>query len=376
MKFTVSVKPLKNVTSQGIIPANISNFYQRSTVLQITATQDTLKLNVEASSIKTRMTLRGSGDEETPRSVMVDCLKFKKLIDSIDSDVLTLEFIPGGLYVHSGRSKFAIAQVMDTNDATLNEPDDSLVSESEVTINSEAWKFVKEHQMYAISNSEKRPVYKNVWVGENKEIIIGDMDLSLFTFSRYGEFESSCLLPPTLVNLFISIPEGSTISKCGRDYLLRIETDSYSMLTQFTPKYEDDAAVGSYSSQIILGTLNHPDKFVTVDTSAILKFINQTAIVNQADTGKITEFTIADGVLTLTNRSSSCSMEVGVSDISYTVKFATVFLKNVLSNLDGDKVNIAPVIRNIPDSTGAPVPTPVGCIFWTDNLTTMLAGQG
>ena len=119
MKFTVSSKALKNVTSLGIIKANISQFYYRSNVAQITATQDALKINIEASGIMTEMTLKGSGDEDTTKSVMIECAKFKNLIDSIDNDIITLEFIEGGIYVHAGRSKFAIPQLMDTNDEVL-----------------------------------------------------------------------------------------------------------------------------------------------------------------------------------------------------------------------------------------------------------------
>jgi hypothetical protein len=138
------------------------------------------------------------------------------------------------------------------------------------------------------------------------------------------------------------------------------------MVTEFLPKYEDDEAVGSYNAQIILGMLNHPDNYITVDTTPIIKFINQTSIITQADMNKITDFTINDGKLTLTNKSSSYSMDVN-SDKSYTVKFATEFFKSVLANMDADKVNIAPMTRG--DMT-------IGCIFWTDTLTTVLAGQG
>ena len=80
MRFTVSTKPLKNVTDLGIIKANISKFYYRSNIVQITATRDTLKLNIEASGIKSRMTLSGSGDSDTAASVLVECAKFKNLI--------------------------------------------------------------------------------------------------------------------------------------------------------------------------------------------------------------------------------------------------------------------------------------------------------
>ena len=366
MKFVVSTKPLKNVTNLGIIKANVSKFFYRSSIVQITASRDTLKLNVEASGIKTRMTLKGSGDQDEPVSIMVDCLKFKNLIDSIDTDVISLEFVEGGMFVHAGTSKFAISQTLDVNDVQLDEPVDQYTATSTAVIKSEDWQFIKDHQMFAISSSENHPVYRNAWVGGEDGIIVGDFDSSLFTYSKRCNFENTCLLPPSLINLFISIPEGSTVSKIDRNYVLSIDTDSYSMVTEFLPKYEDDEAVGSYNAQIILGMLNHPDNYITVDTTPIIKFINQTSIITQADMNKITDFTINDGKLTLTNKSSSYSMDVN-SDKSYTVKFATEFFKSVLANMDADKVNIAPMTRG--DMT-------IGCIFWTDTLTTVLAGQG
>ena len=122
MKFTVNSKPLKNVTNLGIIKANVSKYFYRSNLVQITASRDTLKLNIEASGIKTKMTLKGSGDEDNTKSIIVDCLTFKNLIDSIDTDVISIEFIDGGIYVHAGTSKFAISQTLDVNDVQLDEP--------------------------------------------------------------------------------------------------------------------------------------------------------------------------------------------------------------------------------------------------------------
>jgi hypothetical protein len=376
MKFTVSTAPLKNVMNLGIIKSNISKFYYRSNIVQITADRDTLKLNIEAASIKTRMTLRGSGDEDAVRTVMVECLKFKNLIDSIDSEIVSLEFIDGGLYVHTGTSKFAISQIIDANDAQLDEPVDNFDTANTITITSSDWQFINDHQMFAISTSEKRPVYKNVWVGSDNAAIVGDFDASLFTYSKHGNFDSSCLIPPTLINLFTSIPEGSTIAKIDKNYVLNIETDNYSMVTEFTPKYEDDETVGSYNSEIILNILKHPENFITLDINPIIKFINQTAIVNQSDAGKITDFILGDGKLLLNNRSNSYSTEVD-TDASYTVKFATAYLKSVLSNLDDDKVNVAPMKRTVPGANGQPATEiTIGCIFWTDDLTIVLAGQG
>ena len=219
--------------------------------------------------------------------------------------------------------------------------------------------------MYAIATSDNHPVYMNVWVGQNKEVIVGDYDSSLFTYSKQGDFDSTCLFPASIINLLASIPSGSTVSKIDRNYVLNISTDSYSMVTEFTPKYEDDESVGSYNSQIILGMLKHPDSYITVDVAPIAKFLNQSAILRQSDLDKVIDFTISDGILQLVNKASSCTIQVDSAD-SYSVKFSADYLKSVLSGLDAETINIAPMKQ------GERV---IGGIFWTDSLTTLLAGM-
>ena len=375
MKFTVNTKPLKNVTDLGIIKANISKFYYRSNIVQITASRDTLKINIEAANIKTRMTLKGSGDEDTTTSVMIDCSTFKNLIDSIETDVIQFEFIDGGLYVHAGTSKFAISQTLDVNDVQLSEPVDDYNASTAISIKPDNWQFIKNHQMYAISSSNQHPVYTNVWVDKDKDVIVGDFDSSLFTYSKRGDFDTTCLFPTSLINLFTSIPEGSTVSKIDRNYVLDISTDSYSMITEFMPKYEDDDAVGSYNSEIILGMLKHPDNFITVDVGPITKFINQASILAHSEMDRILDFSISDNKLVLTNKASSYTVDVTAGTAApYTVKFLTDLFKNVLNNLDSDKINIAPMTR-VEQVGEDQVNKVIGCIFWTDNLTTLLAGQ-
>jgi len=366
MKFTVSTQPLKSVTDLGIIKANISKFFYRSNIVQITASRDTLKLNIEASGIKTRMTLTGSGDEDTTASTMIDCAKFKNLIDSIDNDILTIEFIEGGIYIHAGTSKFAISQIVDVNDVQLDEPITEFNSENTVTINPADWQFIKDHQMYALAKSETHPVYKNVWVGKNKDTLVGDYDASLFTYSTYGNFGDTCLFPASLINLFTSIPEGSTVVKVDKNYVLNISTDNYSMITEITPKYEDDEAVGSYNSEIILNMLKHPDNYITINTLPISKFINQTTMLKQSNMDNTINFSLNEGELTLSDRTNSYVTDATIGD-SYTVKFSVDLFKSVLANFDTDTINVAPMMRG---------ENAIGCIFWSDTLTMLLAGQG
>lgn len=373
MKFTVNTKPLKNVTSLGIIKANISNYYYRSGVIQITASRDTLVLNIEASGIKTKMTLRGSGDEDRTVATIVDCAKFKQLIDSIDSAVLSIEFIDGGIYVKAGNSKFTIPQTLDVNDVQLDEPTSDYVSDSTVAIKPAEWQFVKDHQMYALSKSKEHPVYTNVWIGADGKVIVGDIDLGRFTYSHQGTFDTTCLLPASLINLLTSIPENSLVSKAGKSYLLSVETDSYTMVTEFTPKYEDDEAVGSYNSNIILSRMSHPESFITINVDPIIKFINQTSILNQSDLDKILDFVVADNNLTLSNRIGSYSTEANTAS-DFSIKFDLDLFKGVISNFDSDEIHLAPMFGSGTDDNGNNIQIPVGCIFWTEDITTILAG--
>ena len=365
MKFTLSTKPLKNVIGLGIIKANISKYYYRSNVVQLTASRDTLKINIEASGIKTKMVLRGSGDTDTVVSTIVECVKFKSLIDSIDADIITLEFISGGIYVHAGHSSFSIPQLLDTDDVQLDEPDSEYTSAGTLTVNPDDWQFIHDHQMYALASSEDHPVYTNVWVSKDKDVLTGDMKNSWFTYSKCGGFDTTCLLPASLINLLTSIPKGSTITKSGDSYILDIQTDSYSMVSEFLPKYESDDSVGSYNSEIILSKLVHPESYITVGVTTILKFINQANILKSSDKDSALEFILGDETLLLKTSSGSYSMDVDTLE-SYEVNFKLELFKSVISNFDADKINISPIWNG--DSA-------VGCIFWTDRLTVMLAGQ-
>lgn len=373
MRFTVSTKPLKNVIKLGIIKANISNYYHRSTVVQITANRDTLKLNIEASGIKTCMTLKGSGDEDTTAITIVDCLMFKNLIDSIDSDILTIEFIDGGIYIYAGTSKFALSQVLDANDVQLNEPTDIREAQSTVIMHPEDWQFVKDHQLYALADNQDQPIYTNVWVGSNHEVITGDVKVERFTYSKKGSFDSQCLLTPSLINLFTSIPGGSVVSRVGKNYILSIETDSYSLLTDFLPKYESDAGVGSYNADIFLGIMAHPDSCVTLDLTPINKFLKQTSILGNSERARLFTLSIGDGKLTLSNESSSYSVDV-VTEDSYSIQFSIDLLRGALASFDSDRIHIAPTrsesyAEDIQDSN------PTGCIMWTDELTVVLSAE-
>ena len=366
MKFVVSTKPLKNATALGIIKSNITKLYYRSGLIQIKMNETTLILNIEAASIKTMMQLSGSGSGEGDNAIIVDCTVFKKLIDSIDADVITLSIENASLMISAGTSRFTLPQILDVNEVQLSEPIAEYSNADEITINSADWKFVSEHQTFALANYDKTnyPVYTNIWVGPDHDVLTGDFELSLFTHSKKGNFDSSCLLPVSLINLFATIPEGSKIIKVDRNYLINISTDAYDIITEFAPKYEDDPAVGSYNSNIFFGVLAKPENNFTISIAPIIKFINQISLLSLGEFDKVITFAVKDNVLTVSNNSNEYSMDIECSE-NYVINFKLDYLKSVLSNFDTDTINVGNVVRD---------GKTIGCNFWSDNLTILLAG--
>ena len=265
--------------------------------------------------------------------------------------------------------------MLDVNDVQLTEPIDNYSTTGSITIRPSDWQFVKDHQLYAVSASETRPVYKNVWVSDKKDVVTGDMDRGLFTYSKACDFGSTCLLPASLVNLFTTIPEGATITKADRDYILDIEADSYKMITQFTPRYEDDESIGSYHAEIVMDKFKHPDEHIILDIVPMVKFINQNAILANSDKDKVLGFAVDNGTLTLSTPSNSYSMPADTTK-NYSIYFDIEFIKPLLASFDTDKINMAPMSRMAEDDDGKQFEQVYGLSFWSDTLTMVLAGKG
>ena len=366
MKFTLSTKPLQNAVDLGIIKENISKFNQKSCLAQITATRETLRINIEAPSIYTEISLKGSGDSDTAETIFVDCSLLRQLIDSFDKDVTSLDFVEGGIVLHSGSSKFTLPKLLDSSNLSLNRPASTSDTDS-IELKSGDWKFVKDHQMFAISIWMIHPVYTKVWIGEDGKVIVGDIDNVIFTLSNKSNLGSTCLLNPTISNLFTNLPEGSKIKKIDNSYILMVETDGYTLTSQFIPEYETDEGVGSYNSEAILGTLNKPENYIEVDVAPVIKFLNQADIVATAqDTS--TSFKVEGDILTLSRGSGDLKMNVNkVGQIdNYLGDFKSTFFKSIFSSMDSDKIKIGPVYNEDELS---------GSLFWTDNLSVVLAFQ-
>lgn len=366
MKFTVSTKPLQNAIDLGIIKENISKFNQKSCLAQITASRENLRINIEAPSIYTEIVLRGSGDSDTEETIFVDCSLLRQLIDSFDKDITSIEYVEGGIILHSGSSKFTLPKLIEANNLSLNRPTTTDAVDS-IELKSSDWKFVKEHQMFAISIWMIHPVYTKVWIGEDGKVIVGDIDNVIFTLSNKSNLGSTCLLNPTIINLFTNLPEGSRIKKVDNSYLLSVTTDGYKLTSQFIPEYETDEGVGSYNSEAILTTLTKPESFIEVDVAPIIKFLNQADIVATAqDTS--TSFKVENSILTLNRGSGDFKLDIAQTGElnNYAGDFKSTFFKSIFSSIDSDRIKIGPVYNEGELS---------GSLFWTDNLAIVLAFQ-
>ena len=365
MNFTVNTKPLSDALNLGVIDANISKYFQRSCLAQITCTRHELVINLEAASITTQLTLRGSGDTDESVTDFVDCKLLKQLVNTLDSSVTTFSFVEGGLELHSGSSKFTLPRLIDSDaadNAQLNSPAE-LNGASQVKIDQSNWKFIKDHQMYAIAMSFVKPVYTKVWVGDSGDVIVSDFDNSLFTHSNKSNLGRTCLLADTIINLFNSLPDGALIAQLEDSYRIDLNTDGFSYAAEFKPKHESDPDMGDYQSDAIMGLLEKDDvNKIQISTSEFMKYLNQSSLLARSNDIDI-KLALHSGELQLKDNNIDCKTKVETACPDFEGSFRTETFKSVLSNVDSDKVWIAP------KKTGDVVD---GLTIWTDNLSVVI----
>ena len=367
MKFTTNTKPLAEALNLGIIDSNISNYYKRSSITQVSATNDTLKINVESSMICTEITLKGVGEGE-PATAFVDSSLFKKLIHTLEANV-TFEFDANGLKIKSGNSKFSLGNnygdTIDVSEFSLNAPMDIPADAEFVDIDNSDWKFIKDNQMFAVSKSFTLPMYTKVWIGEHGDVLTGDFDLGLFTYSKKNKLGTTCLLSDTIINLFNTLPEGATLAKVGKDYVIKFFKDAYTYVTQFTPQYESDEGVGDYKSNMLIEMLQHPEKSVKVFTGLVVKSLNQ-AILLSSNNNSYIDLSVRDGNMYLNDANVHSQIVVEGEDTSeYAIKFKLPILKQIISSFGDRYIEISPIFKG---------DTAVGILVWDDDLTIMFAG--
>lgn len=374
MKFIVSTKPTKSALDLAIINSNVSKFYSKSCLAEVSANANTLTINLEAASIVSEVKLKGSGDTDEASTVFVDSLVLKQLIASFDSPTIIFEFTESGLVLHTGKSKFTLPKMTDDSDMALARPLKALELSNcvNVDVDSSAWKFVKDHQMFAIAMSFVHPVYTNVWVSDGDDVVVGDFDNSIFTHSHKSNLGCCCLLSDTIVNLLMSLPEGSKIVRDpeSRSYIINGSTDSFDYIAQFTPKYESDPGVGSYNADMVLSMMpDSSDQAVTLDSDKISKLLNQASLLSTSSEDTIT-LSVRDKQAWLHDNNVNGSVDIKPSCDwdkikEYSVEFRTALLKSAMSNYSGD-ISIYPCMAD-DDIVG-------GVVMRDKDVTTLLAG--
>lgn len=374
MKFIVSTKPTKSALDLAIINSNVSKFYSKSCLAEVSANANTLTINLEAASIVSEVKLKGSGDTDEASTVFVDSLVLKQLIASFDSPTIIFEFTESGLVLHTGKSKFTLPKMTDDSDMALARPLKVLELSNcvNVDVDSSAWKFVKDHQMFAIAMSFVHPVYTNVWVSDGDDVVVGDFDNSIFTHSHKSNLGCCCLLSDTIVNLLMSLPEGSKIVRDpeSRSYIINGSTDSFDYIAQFTPKYESDPGVGSYNADMVLSMMpDSSDQAVTLDSDKISKLLNQASLLSTSSEDTIT-LSVRDKQAWLHDNNVNGSVDIKPSCDwdkikEYSVEFRTALLKSAMSNYSGD-ISIYPCMAD-DDIVG-------GVVMKDKDVTILLAG--
>lgn len=369
MKFTCSTKPLRTAVELGIIKSNISQFMSRSRVIKLTATESELKINIEASRIATELTLHGSGDEAGPVSVILDSVTFRNLVTTFDTDVTTIEFVRGGVILHSGKSKFKLAQMSDDADVTFGVPTNPAQFTQQYVptiIDTDSWKFVKDHQLFALATELKHPIYTRVWVGADGDVLVGDVDKGIFTHSKKGALADTCLLLSSIVNLFAALPNGAELIKLPSSYLIHLSTDGYEYLTEFTPEYEADEGVGEYHHEVIFYALTPSEDGVLVTAAELRKFLSQTSLLATLPDSPVI-ITVSDKCITIEENKGKKEIFTETEvDNPWSCTFHSGDLRQVLSRFDAS-VKIAP---KFDEETGGVVD---GVVFSDDTMSVVLA---
>lgn len=363
MNFTLSTKPLSDALNLGVIPANISKYYRLSCLAQVTASKHELRINLEASNVVTEILLKGQGDAEEPITGFVDCLVLKQLVSTFDTNTTTFEYTDGGIVLHSGSSKFTLPYLAEAADGELRRPKLAPEGAPKVPIDLKDWKFIKDYQMYAVALSFVHPIYTKVWIGEGGDVIVGDFDNSLFTFSKKNKLGRTCLLPDTIINLFNSLPEGANITLMDQSYRVDVKTDGYEYASEFTPEYENQGNVGSYAAPEIMDSVVKDDaNTIKVAVAPIAKFLSQADLLSSGGDSRI-EFGIAGQEVRIHDSNVDCKVKFEGTCQEFNIPMNAGLFKPIISHIDSETVNICPAMLDGVVS---------GLVIWSDNLTVMV----
>lgn len=363
MKFTLSTKPLSDALDLGVIQANISKYYRVSCLAQLTATKHELRINLEASNVVTELLLKGTGDEEGPVTAFVDCLVLKQLVGTFESNTTTIEYTEGGIVLHAGTSKFTLPFLAESGDGELKRPQLAPENAPTIPVDLNDWKFIKDYQMYAVALSFVHPIYTNAWIGQDGDVIVGDFDNSLFTFSKKSKLGRTCLLPDTIINLFNSLPEGAKITLMEKSYRVDVKTDTYEYASEFSPKYEDEDNNGNYSANAIMEAVTkNEESAIKVAVAPIAKLLSQADLLASSGDNKI-DFAVVGNEVRIHDDNVDCKIKFEGTCDEFEIPLNASQFKSIIGHVDSETIKIAPALVEGEIS---------GLTIWTDNLTVMV----
>lgn len=340
MKFTVNTKPVIESTKLAIINANVSVFHKKSCIVYVSADTNTLKINIEAKSIRTEVTIPGHGEGE-PASIFVDSMLFKNLISTFDSDLLEFDFEENALKIISGKSEFSLPKIIDSADISFTSPELPDIA-NEIKLVKDDWKFISDHQEYAISVSYNTPVYTYAKFTADGKALTGDYDTGIFTKSEQTPF-IDCLLTDTVIHLFTELPDDATAYKNDRNIIIQFVQDSYSYRSEITPTYETDEGVGNYNADMILALMNPTDVYSTIDRNRLNKLIDQATILS-SNKEDIVTIKANDDKIAITGPNLEGLFDSTHSIVNaYEGKLKLRTFKSAITHFVDDIINIAPL---------------------------------
>lgn len=360
MKFTVATKPFQTALGLGVVSKNISPFYSKSTLALLTITQGQLVVQLEALQVYSEITLKGSCDKANQTdSVFVQCEPLKKLVSTFDAPTTELEIIEGGLALYSGKSRFVLPKAAESF-MTLKSPEYVPNTEG-LPIEIDDWRFIKNHQMFAIAKTTTNPVYTRVWVSDKNDVLVGDLTMGIFTYSKRPTLGKTCLLSTTIVNLFDSIPYGAKVYPNGETFILSYINDAFEYRAEFVPQYETDPDMGSFHSDVILAAMGishdkeeeeqeevaESEQEAVIEIDAMKRIVNQLNIIASGSDDLI-KLIVGNDVITISSDKADGQIpyESEISIDEYTLHMSLNVLNDAFSKFASDRVSIRPIYND------------------------------
>lgn len=350
MKFNLNVQPLKDAMNLGIISSNISKFFEKSTVIQLTAEGNTLRINTQATSLLSEAVISGDNEDGNAATAIVDCTLFKSLVGTLTSNEMSLDFQENSLVVESGRSRFNVPKLLTDEDAaSLDRPasTDKLKGKHCTELKPATWKYIQDHQLYAVAMSQIQKVYTRVWVSANKGVLTGDPQMSLFTYQENNALDSDCLVSSTVVNLLSVLDEGSQLYHYNdSSYVVVMTCDAFTFTSQFTVEHESESGIGTYAADMIFEmVLDDSQQSVKVSRSKMYANIKQASLF-ASSSNPLISVEADDKGIKLVNKNVNCRIAKENSGMQYTACFTVNDIDTVVSHLDEEDILVTPIVKD------------------------------